>query len=213
MSRPNRRRAVRAVAPVVGLLAAGLLVWQGSYAAFSATTTNPSNSWAAGTVSLTDDDTGGSSTTVGFAMFSSSAVTAGTVVTSGLKPGDTRTNCIKVTNNGTLAGVVKLYVPALTLTQTNALADNLKVTVEEGTGTVATAFGSCTGFAPTSTITTGAPALSALPAAYAGGLGSTSLATSANRFYRISLTVDAAAPNTVQGGTAAAAFQWEIQTP
>ena len=40
MSRPNRRRAVRAVAPVAGLLAAGLLVWQGSYAAFSATTDN-----------------------------------------------------------------------------------------------------------------------------------------------------------------------------
>ena len=35
MSRTTRRRAVRAVAPVAGLLAAGLLVWQGSYAAFS----------------------------------------------------------------------------------------------------------------------------------------------------------------------------------
>ena len=34
----RRRRALRAAAPVAGLLAAGLLVWQGSYSAFSATT-------------------------------------------------------------------------------------------------------------------------------------------------------------------------------
>ena len=42
MSRTDqrRRRVLRAVAPVAGLLAVGLLVWQGSYAAFSATTNN-----------------------------------------------------------------------------------------------------------------------------------------------------------------------------
>ncbi len=213
MSRPNRRRAIRAVAPVAGLLAAGLLVWQGSYAAFSATTTNPGNSWAAGVVSLTDDDTGGNSATVGSALFSSSVLALGTTGTSALKPGDTRENCIKVTNNGTLAGVVKFYLRPTTLAQTNALADNLRVTVQEGTGTVLTAFGSCAGFSSTATITAGGPALSALPGTYATGLGSTNLAVAAGTFYRISLTVDSAAPNTVQGGTAAAAFQWEIQTP
>ena len=36
----TQRRLVRAVAPVAGLLAAGLLVWQGSTAAFTATTNN-----------------------------------------------------------------------------------------------------------------------------------------------------------------------------
>ncbi len=46
----NRRRAVRAVAPVAGLLAAGLLVWQGSYAAFSATTANTGDAWSTGTL-------------------------------------------------------------------------------------------------------------------------------------------------------------------
>ena len=34
----RKRHLIRIVAPAVGLLAAGLLVWQGSYAAFSATT-------------------------------------------------------------------------------------------------------------------------------------------------------------------------------
>ncbi|MFN8148083.1 MAG: hypothetical protein U0R76_11525 [Candidatus Nanopelagicales bacterium] len=140
MSRTTRRRAIRAVAPVAGLLAAGLLVWQGSYAAFSATTANGANNWAAGSVSLTDDD-------AAVAMFSTALVTpAGAQDTKALKPGDTRTNCIKVTNNGTLAGPVKLYVQ--TYAQTAGLGDNLTVTVEQGTGTAATAFGNCTGFNP-----------------------------------------------------------------
>ena len=46
---PRRRRALRAAAPVAGLLAAGLLVWQGSYAAFSATTSNTNDAWSTGT--------------------------------------------------------------------------------------------------------------------------------------------------------------------
>ena len=55
MSRTNRRRTVRAVAPVAGLLAAGLLVWQGSYAAFSATTVDTGNAWATGQLNLTNN--------------------------------------------------------------------------------------------------------------------------------------------------------------
>ena len=58
MSRPNRRRALRAVAPVAGLLAAGLLVWQGSYAAFSATTDNAADAWTTGSLALTNNGGG-----------------------------------------------------------------------------------------------------------------------------------------------------------
>ena len=63
MSRTDqrRRRVLRAVAPVAGLLAVGLLVWQGSYAAFSATTQNNSDAWTSG--SLTLDNNGGTSDT------------------------------------------------------------------------------------------------------------------------------------------------------
>lgn len=207
MSRPNRRRAVRAVAPVAGLLAAGLLVWQGSYAAFTATTVNPGNAWAAGTVSLTDDDGGGA--TAGTAMFSTAATTpAGATDTKALKPGDIRINCIKVTNNGTLAGPVKLYVAPTTFSQTNALGDNIKVTIEEGTGSGA--FGSCAGFTGSAIATS--VNLSAIPTVYGSGYGSAgNLAVGASRVYRITTTVDSGAPNSVQGGSAAAAFQWEIQ--
>jgi hypothetical protein len=207
MSRTTRRRAVRAVAPVAGLLAAGLLVWQGSYAAFSATTTNAANNWAAGSVSLINDS--------GAAMFTTTAVTpAGATDAKTLKPGDVRINCIKVTNNGTLAGPVKLYVPTGTYSQTNALGDNLTVTVEEGTGTAATAFGNCVGFTSTATIVPGSTltALAAASTTYATGAGSAgALAVNGVRYYRFTTTVNVAAPNTVQSGTSTATFQWEIQ--
>ena len=51
----RRRSLVRIVAPAAGLLAAGLLVWQGSYAAFSATTQDTSNTWSSATLSLKND--------------------------------------------------------------------------------------------------------------------------------------------------------------
>ncbi|MFN8159206.1 MAG: hypothetical protein U0R68_17450 [Candidatus Nanopelagicales bacterium] len=208
MSRTTRRRAIRAVAPVAGLLAAGLLVWQGSYAAFSATTANGANNWAAGSVSLTDDD-------AAVAMFSTALVTpAGAQDTKALKPGDTRTNCIKVTNNGTLAGPVKLYVQ--TYAQTSGLGDNLTVTVEQGTGTAATAFGNCTGFNPLPSGGTlvNAQTLTAFAGAnstFTNGVGGANLAVGASTYYRFTTTVNAGAPNSVQGGTATATFQWELQ--
>ena len=56
----RRRRVVRATAPAAGLLAAGLLVWQGSYAAFSATTTDVNNAWSTGNMVLANN--GGTAT-------------------------------------------------------------------------------------------------------------------------------------------------------
>ena len=208
MSRTTRRRAVRAVAPVAGLLAAGLLVWQGSYAAFSATTTNAANNWAAGSVSLINDS--------GAAMFTTTAITpAGSTDAKTLKPGDVRINCIKVTNNGTLAGPVKLYVPTGTYSQSNGLGDNLTITVEEGSGTAGTtAFGNCNGFTSTQTIVNGSTltAFAGASTGYGSGAGSGgALAVNGVRYYRFTTTVNAAAPNTVQSGTATATFQWEIQ--
>jgi hypothetical protein len=192
---------------VAGLLAAGLLVWQGSYAAFSATTTNAANNWAAGSVSLINDS--------GAALFTTTTTPpTGATDAKTLKPGDTRVNCIKVTNTGSLSGPVKLYIPTGTYTQSNGLGDSLTVTVEEGTGTVATAYGNCNGFGSTATIVT-ASTLSTLAGAatsYGTGAGSAgALAPAGVRYYRITTTLPLGAPNTVQSGTATATFQWEIQ--
>ena len=64
----------------------------GTFSAFSGTTTDAGNTFAAGSVTLTDND---SST----AMFSMA----------GLKPGDSDTACIKVTSTGTLPSLVRMY--------------------------------------------------------------------------------------------------------
>jgi predicted ribosomally synthesized peptide with SipW-like signal peptide len=77
----SRSGKVLAAAVPLGMLASGVLIWQASYAAFSATTTNPNNTFSAGTVTLTDNR---QPSTV---MFNPT----------GLKPGSTASACIKVT--------------------------------------------------------------------------------------------------------------------
>ena len=68
------------------------------YSAFSSTTTNPGNSFATGSVSLTGNNTGS-------AFYDVSAA----------KPGDSSTpKCMKVTYTGSLASTVKLYRSAFT---------------------------------------------------------------------------------------------------
>ena len=51
---------------------------------------------------------------------------------SNLKPGATGTKCIVVTSTGSLASTVKLY--GTSYATTKALADNINLKVEEGTG-------------------------------------------------------------------------------
>jgi len=100
---------------VLGLLLSGGLVWQASYSAFTATTTNGANSWSAGTVTI--------SSSPGTAMFTAS----------GLKPGNNGTACVKVTYTGSLAAVVKLYLKNSDLTGTG-LGQYLTFQVNEGSG-------------------------------------------------------------------------------
>jgi hypothetical protein len=118
----TRSRRITAAAIPLGIVASGVLVWQSSYAAFSATTANPNNSFSAGTVTLTDDH---QPSTV---LFNASL----------LKPGSTGSSCIKVTYNGSLAANVKLYVKSGDLTNTTGdLSPYLTLQVAEGTGSAA----------------------------------------------------------------------------
>ena len=87
------------------LVASGAMVWHASYSAFSSTTSNPTNKWAAGTVAQADDDSN-------TAMFNASS----------LKPGSTGSKCIAVTSTGSLPSAVKLY--GTSYATTNALAAN-----------------------------------------------------------------------------------------
>lgn len=125
----TRTSKVLAATVPLGIIASGVLVWQASYAAFSDTTTNPGNSFSAGSVKLTDDHK-----TPATAMFTAD----------GLKPGSSASSCIKVTYNGTIASAVKMYVKSGDLTNTTGdLSPYLTIQVDEGTGNAA----DCTDFA------------------------------------------------------------------
>ncbi|MFN8052558.1 MAG: hypothetical protein U0Q22_14020 [Acidimicrobiales bacterium] len=195
-ARRDRRRRSRlgflvALPMAMSMLGVSAIVWSSSSAAFSATTSNPGNSWSTGTVGLSDD-------AASAAMFSVPS----------LLPGDTGSKCIKLTYTGSQNAVVKLY----NLGATGAtLQPYIDLVITEGTGGT---FGSCTGFSSTSTIYTGAlDAFVTGKTNYASGVGSaTQMNTSATtRTYKIDWTFNAAAPNTLQGQSATVTFAWEAR--
>lgn len=185
----------------VALLASAGLVLHASAGAFSATTSNPVDTWATGQVVLTDDD-GGNSPTTGTAMFTAT----------NLKPGSTGQKCITVQSTSTLPANMRLYTQASSTT--NGLATHIDLTIEEGTGGSTSSFATCTGFTAASTFYTGTLAnLTASQTSFATGIGSTALTgtpTEARR-YRFTYTVNAATPNTAQSGTAQTTIVWEAQ--
>jgi hypothetical protein len=195
--RPSRAwtRAISVGTVVAGVGASAAVVWHSSYSAFSATTVNPTNNWAAGSVSLTDDDSN-------TAMFNAT----------NLKPTSTGTKCIAVTSTGSLASTVKLY--GTTPATTNGLSSYINLTVTQGTGG---GFSSCSGFTP---LGTGSSVYSGTLAAF--GSANTNFATglgtwaptgtgSETRVFQFTYTLDPATPNTAQSGTAAIGFTWEAQ--
>jgi len=188
-----RRATPRRVAAVASVLAgvAGVatLVGHSTESAFSSKTNNPSNSWASGSVVISDDDTGS-------AMFSAA----------GLYPGATGTRCITVSYTGTLASSVKVYATAVTDPAT--VAQYLDLTITEGTGG---GYGTCVGFAAASTIYTGTLATFDLKTTFASGVGSWSPGSASTRTYRLAYTLNAATPANKQGTTTAVTFQWESQ--
>jgi hypothetical protein len=198
MSRPTIRTARLAgwIAIPAAVLVSGLAIGGASYSAFSATTVNPTNNWTAGTVALSDDDSN-------TALFTAT----------NLKPGSTGTKCIAVTSTGSLASAVKLY--GTSATTTNGLSSYINLTVTQGTG--GSFAGGCSGFTALSTgssVYTGTLSSFASSATnYSTGLGSWTPTGSASetRVYQFSYTVDPAAPNSTQAGTAAIGFTWEAQ--
>ena len=72
----------------------GSIVAFGTFSAFSSSTENPGNEFAAGSVAIDDND-------LGTAIYN----------VSNQKPGDFKESCIKVTYTGSLASNVRLYIP------------------------------------------------------------------------------------------------------
>jgi hypothetical protein len=187
------------VAVLAGIIASALLVWHASYAAFSATTSNAGNSWKAGTVHLSDD-------AAGTALFSTASAN--------MKPGDTVVNCITVSYTGSLAAAVKLY--GSVTAGSPDLGPALSLTVEQ----VTPAAGGCSSLTATNTVFNGTLEGGTKPFTaytnYGNGLATTFAPTAASAtpqtaMFRFTVTLASTADNSLQGGSAQAAFTWEAQ--
>jgi predicted ribosomally synthesized peptide with SipW-like signal peptide len=178
----------------------GVIVGVGTWSAFSATTQNSGNSFATGTVILTDDDAGTAMLTLANA-----------------KPGDSDTSCIIVTYTGTLPANVRLYGT----TGGTGLDQYLDLVVTRGTKAPG-GFDSCAGFAADATNYIGAGAgviyngtLQGWADNYAAGLvdptpGTPELWTNPeSHTYRFVITVQD--NNAAQGLTATQTFTWEAR--
>ena len=182
---------------VIAIVAA--VTGTGTYAAFSGTTSNPSNAFAAGTVTISDNDSGGS-------LLSLSNAT----------PGNSSTGCIKITYSGSLNANIHLYGSA-----SGSLPSYLTLTVTRGTDS-SPSFASCSNFTSDSTNYIGSGAgviysgnLSAFPGSYASGVvdptsGSPATwSTSDAHSYRFVVTVQNNAA--AQGLSSNASFTWEAR--
>lgn len=190
----RNRRSLTTLLAVVGVVGASLLVWSASNAAFTASTTNGSNTFAAGTVAITDNDSTG-------VLFN----------VTGLKPGATGSSCIRVTYNGDVASAVKLYssLPG----GTGSLDTQITLTIEEGAFSSLPAFPACTGFTPS-----GAPIYNSLlstfnaKTTFAAGVGTwTPNGSGQTKDYQFTYTMSSGAGDAYQGASASLTFVWEAQ--
>jgi len=192
-----RKNLAKGVLPLGILMSAGV-VWQSSYAAFSATTTNGGNTLTAGTVKLSDS-------AHGTAMLSAT----------GLKPGDTGTACIQLTYGGNLAAATKLYVASgdLTTTTPSNLAPYLTLKVDEGSGTdshCSDFVQSANDYNPTNSTASTLGTFAGSATDFATGAGSWAPASNGDvRTYRFTWTVQD--NNAAQGLNATVKFTWEAQ--
>jgi hypothetical protein len=201
----RRRRALRAAAPVAGLLAAALLVWQGSYAAFSATTDNGTEAWSTGSLTLVNTPGTGTYAASTTPVFNETNLTI---------PSATVSKCVTVKAGGTLGGTLNFYRGALT--GSAGLATQVSLTIKRSAvAAVDPAIpANCTGFVSAATIAT--TNLNALPTTYGTGLGSVVVPVGTQfvvyQFtYQVVTTGSNAGDNALQGTSASAPFNWEIQ--
>ena len=185
--RPNLVPLVRLGAIVSAMLVLTVLIVTTSRAAFTDTTDNVGNSFASGSVIITDDD-GGS------AMFAATAMT----------PGEPVIECITLTYSGSLVPAdVRMYGVSA-----GVLATYLDTTVEIGSGG---SFGDCTGFTPSSTLYDDTLAnFSSTHTDWASGLP-TFTAASNPTTQTLRFTVDVQNDPAAMTQSATATFTWEAQ--
>jgi predicted ribosomally synthesized peptide with SipW-like signal peptide len=190
------------VLSVLVLGATGLVAGLGTFSSFSSVTTNPTNSFTAGTVSLSDNDAG-------------SAMLALT----NAKPADASQSCIAITYSGTLDAAVRLYGSI-----SGSLNQYLTLTITRGTQSPATFGSACTNFTADTTDYVGQGAgvlFSGNLSTFTGtdwttglvdpadGGGTETWTTNEVHVYKFVVTLQS--NNAAQGLSGTAAFTWEAQ--
>jgi hypothetical protein len=184
--RHSRTSTIVRLSFVVGVvLIASAMILTFSRAAFSDTTSNASNNWAAGDVVINDDDTS--------AMFG----------ISNMAPGDSVVKCIVVTYSGSLLNAdVSLYG-----TSGGSLDAYLDLTIERGTGG---SFSDCTGFTGSSEFSNTLANFSSTRTNFGTGItGWSPSSTPVSQTYRFTLTLQD--NNLAQGLSTTGTFTWEAQ--
>ena len=188
----TRLRRVLGSLLIVGVV--GFVAGAGTFAAFSSTSGNSANTYAAGTVYVSDNDAGSSMWSV-----------------SNQLPGASVTKCIRVTYTGSLDANVKLY----TSSGSTGLDQYLDMTVDKGSMPSGTSFPACTSFSSESTIYSGtvqnfksnktsfASGVSAFPGAQ------TKWATNDTLVYRFTVTLQN--NSSAQGLSCTLALTWEAR--
>lgn len=190
------RRITTLLIGPVAILTAGLLVWQGSSAAFTATTRSTGNNWATGSVVLSDDDQGAAAFRV-----------------SGMIPGQTGSKCLVVTSTSDVPGEVRVYLDTL---GAHGLENNVTIALSIGHGG---SFADCTGFVAESTLPPlSLTAIDASANDYATGVlpWSTAGTSGETKSYKAVWTFDVtgltqAQIDALQGKSASADVVWELQ--
>jgi len=177
---------------VVGVV--GFVAGAGTFAAFSNTTGNNGNTFAAGTVVLDDNDAGSAMWTVANRI-----------------PGDSVTTCIRLTYTGTLGADVNLY----SLSAVDTVDQYLDLTVQKGSMPGGTTFPGCTGFSSESTIYSGTVQnFKASNGSYLSGVGANPGAQTRwdqndTLVYRFTVTLQNATG--AQGLSSTTGFTWEAR--
>jgi spore coat-associated protein N len=176
-SRPKRTLGVLAAV----LAAVGVAV--GSGANFSAQSANPSNTFAAGTLSMANSQSG-------------AILTA-----SGMKPGDSANGTVDIENTGSLSGTFSLSRSALNDSDgSNPMSDKLNVVVKD-CGNFSSGTPTCDGGDPNVySGTLGSMGGSHALGTFAGG---------EKHRYQFAVTFDGSAGNAYQGDSSTATFQWD----
>jgi spore coat-associated protein N len=176
------RHPMRALGALTALIAA-VAVAVGSSASFTATSANPSNTFAAGTLSILNSKE------------ASAVLTA-----SGMKPGDSATGTVDVQNNGSLSGAFTLSRSNISDSDgTYPMSAKLDLVVKD-----------CGDFSSgTPTCDAGDPVKYTGTIAAMGSTALGTFAASEKHRYQFAVTFNSGANNNYQGDSSSVEFDWD----